>query len=166
MFLDGFIGALLGALITGAAQIWAYYRGRKDARADQSLNAARELLVTVHESIQILRLLPHTSNPAGSPLSYGERLATSRPMRDAQERAIFVTVPLITDAELARRFREFTRICDHVSGPHVDAKDIHEAVRDAEAYGNHVRECLIAHLDSKPLPAEQRASVAGVTPDS
>jgi len=57
------LGALLGALITGVAQIWSYQRGRKDARTDQSLNAARELLAIVHDGIQVLRTLPHTSAP-------------------------------------------------------------------------------------------------------
>jgi len=56
LLLDGFLGGLLGAVIIGAAQIWSFQQGRKDARADQSVNAARELLAVVYQSIQVLKL--------------------------------------------------------------------------------------------------------------
>jgi hypothetical protein len=80
-------------------------------------------------------------------------------MRDALTRAVFITGPLLTDKELARRFGEFARLCEHVTGPAVDAEDIHRAVEAAEHYGDHVRTCLIAHIDSQPLPTEPRPDV-------
>lgn len=155
LLLDGFLGGLLGAVIIGAAQIWSFQPGRKDARASQSVNAARELLAVVYQSIQVLKLLPHTDSAPGSPLSYGERLGRAQPMHDALAQALFVRVPLISDKELARRFREFARLCEHVAGPEVNAEDIYKVVATAEAYGDYVRASLAAHIDSQPLPTEQ-----------
>ena len=69
LLLDGFLGGLLGAVIIGAAQIWSFQQGRKDARADQSVNAARELLAVVYQSIQVLKLRERIGLLAGGPAS-------------------------------------------------------------------------------------------------
>lgn len=166
LLLDGFLGGLLGAVIIGAAQIWSFQPGRKDARASQSVNAARELLAVVYQSIQVLKLLPHTDSAPGSPLSYGERLGRAQPMHDALAQALFVRVPLISDKELARRFREFARLCEHVAGPEVNAEDIYKVVATAEAYGDYVRASLAAHIDSQPLPTEQHPDIPVFNPST
>ena len=44
LLFDGLIGAAIGAVVTGTAQIWSFRVGNKTARASLSLNAARELL--------------------------------------------------------------------------------------------------------------------------
>jgi hypothetical protein len=163
LLFDGVIGAVIGAVVTGTAQIWSFRMGNKTARASLSLNAARELFEVVHEAKDTLGLLPYTESPAGSPLSYGERLSTARPMLKALERAQFVTIPLLTDHEVARRFIQFARYCDHVSGPKVDAQDIPRAVREVAAYGDHVGECLDAHINGKPLPTGPRLDIPALS---
>jgi hypothetical protein len=130
LLFDGIIGAAIGALVTGSAQIWSFRVGNKTARAGLSLNAARELLEVVHEAKDTLRLLPYTDAAAGSPNSYGERLSRAGPMLKALERAQFVTIPLLTDREVTRRFTQFASYCNRVSGPSVDAEDI--VVAEAE----------------------------------
>lgn len=159
LLFDGIIGAAVGALVTGGAQIWSFRKGNESARASLSLNAARELLVVLHEARDTLRMLPNTESSAGSPLSYGERLSTARPMLSSLERAQFVIVPLLTDKEAVRRFTQFASYCDHVSSPKVDAQDIHQAVGEVMAYGDHVRECLDAHINGKPLPIEPHPDI-------
>jgi hypothetical protein len=154
LLFDGLIGAAIGAVVTGTAQIWSFRVGNKTARASISLNAARELLEVVHEARETLKLLPHTESAPGSPLSYGERFSAAGPMRKALDRAQFVTVPLLTDPEVARRFTRFADYCDHVSGPSVGAQDIHRAIGEIVAYGDHVGDCLNAHINGRPLPAE------------
>lgn len=163
LLFDGIIGAAIGALVTGDAQIWSFRMGNKTARASLSLNAARELLEVVHEAKDTLRSLPHTESPDGSPLSYGERLSTARPMLSALERAQFVIIPLLTDHEVARRFTQFASYCDRVSGPEVDAQDIHRAVRKVTAYGDHVGECLDAYINGKPLPTEPHPDIPALS---
>jgi hypothetical protein len=160
---DGIIGAAIGALVTGGAQIWSFRMGNKTSRASLSLNAARELLEVVHEAKDTLRLLPHTESPADSPLSYGERLSTARPMLKALEHAQFVTVPLLTDPEVARRFTQFASYCDHLSGPIVGAQDIHQAVREVVAYGDHVGQCLDAHINGRSLPTEPHPAIPALS---
>jgi hypothetical protein len=44
LLFDGIIGAAIGAVVPGTAQIWSFRAGNKTARASISLNAARELL--------------------------------------------------------------------------------------------------------------------------
>lgn len=163
LLFDGIIGAAIGALVTGGAQIWSFRMGNKTARAGLSLNAAHELLEVVHEAKDTLRLLPHTESPAGSPLSYGERLGTARSMLRSLERAQFVTIPLLSDHEAARRFTQFVRCCDHVSGPKVDAQDIYRAVCEVIAYGDHVGECMDAHINGKPLPTEPHPDILALS---
>jgi hypothetical protein len=163
LLFDGIIGAAIGAFVTGGAQIWSFRMGNKTARAGLSLSAAHELLEVVYETKDTLRLLPHTESSAGSPLSYGERLSTARPMLRSLERAQFVTIPLLTDHEAARRFTQFVRYCDHVSSPKVDAQDIHRAVREVTAYGDHVGECLDAHINGKPLLTEPHPDIPALS---
>ena len=77
--LDGLWGATLGGVIgalgTGAAQIFSFRHGAKTSRAGQSHHAAAELLEVVHTCDRVLVTLPYTDNAAGSPLSYGDRLS-------------------------------------------------------------------------------------------
>lgn len=152
LVLDGSVGALVGALITGSAQIWSFRAGNKTARVDLSLGAARDLLEDVHFSISVLRLLPYTDNLAGSPLSYGERLRNAQPMRDRLAHALFATVPLLTDPKVGQVFTQFADYCTHVSGPTVGAQDIHRAVKEVIRYANFVHGCLSAHINKEPLP--------------
>jgi hypothetical protein len=138
--------------------------GSPGSRADRStlsINAARQLLEDVHLSKKTLRLLPYTESAAGSPLSYGERLSRAHPMHDALAHALDTTVPLLTDPEVARRFRLFADYCDHVSGPRVDAQDIHRAVDAVIAYSDHLRDCLVAHIDGKQIPPELHVDIPG-----
>lgn len=150
--LDGLIGALGGALITGAAQMWSYRLGKKDTRAALGSDAAQQLLPVVYSAIPVLRQLPHTDSPAGSPLSYGERLTTSEPMRAALRAADFTTVPILDDSRLRAEFRQFKRYCDLVSSPTVDASDIFTAVNETVTYAHHVGDCLNAYINGDPLP--------------
>lgn len=78
--------------------------------------------------------LPNTEAAPGSPLSYGERGDRARSLLDELRRAVFVTVPLLTDQELARRFRLFLAICEFTASPSVDASDVREAITEADAY--------------------------------
>lgn len=156
--LDGFIGGIVGAIITGAATVWIFQKGvqqaRKAARAEQSVAAAARLLSSLYASKGVLKLLPYTESAAGSPLSYGERGDRARPMLDELRRALFVDGPLLTDPELARRVRLFLAICQFTAGVSVDQFKIHEAVREAGAYADHLAACLKAHIDEEPLPAD------------
>ena len=176
--LDGSIGAVIGGIIgavgTGAVQIWSFRQGRKSARADQSFSTAAELLGTLYAAKDTLRQLPYTEAATGSPLSYGERGDRARPMLDELRRAAFVKVPLLTDRELARQFRLFLAICEFVASTSVDASEVHQAVREAGAYADHLRACLEAHIDGTPIPtaptltitaqaAERQAVIASVT---
>lgn len=161
LLLDGGLGALVGALITGSAQIWSFRAGLKSARGDLSLNAARDLLEVVHSSRVILQQLPYTESPAGSPLSYGERLDKARPMREALEHAQFAIVPLLTDREVARILKQFADYCEFISGPRVDAEHIRYAVDQVMRYGDHVRDCLDAHINKKPLPSPPSIEISG-----
>lgn len=176
--LDGSIGAVIGGMIgavgTGAVQIWSFRQGRKSARADQSVSTGADLLGTLYAAKDTLRLLPYTESAAGSPFSYGERGDRARPMLNELRRAAFVKVPLLTDRELARRFRLFLTICEFVASTSVDASEVHEAVREADAYADHLRACLEAHIDGTPIPAaptltitaqaaERQAVLASVT---
>jgi hypothetical protein len=155
---DGFWGAVVGGVIgavgTGAAQIWSFRRGVKTSRTDQSHRAAAELLEVLHTCDETLRKLPYTENTPGSPLSYGERLDIARPILSALDRAGFVIMPVLTDKTLIEQFQGFDRLCRHAAGPRVDAQDIHRAVGDVRGYGEHVRECVAAHLDGRPMPPE------------
>jgi hypothetical protein len=166
---DGFwgavVGGVIGALGTGAAQIWSFRRGVKTSRAEQSRNAAAALLEVVHECDRALRTLPYTESPAGSPLSYGERLDNAQPMLDALGYAEFVTVPLLTEPELAARFSRFAKLSRHVASPRVDAQDIHSAVKDVRFYCEHVRDCLTAHLQDQPTPTEPVISLTAAADD-
>lgn len=74
-------------------------------------------------------------------------------MLDELRRAAFVKVPLLTDRELARRFRLFLAICEFAASTSVDASEVHGAVKEAGAYADHLRACLEAHIDGTPLPA-------------
>lgn len=152
LVLDGLIGALGGGLIVGAAQMWSYRLGKKDTRAALSSNAAQQLLPVVYSATPVLRQLPHTQSPAGSPLSYGERLSASQPMRDALRAAGFTTVPMLNDSRLIAEFRQFERYCNVVSSPAVDSGDIFTAVDEAVVYAHHVGDCLNAHINGDPLP--------------
>jgi hypothetical protein len=154
--LDGSIGAVIGGVIgavgTGAVQIWSFRQGRKLARVDQSISTAADLLGTLYAAKDTLKLLPYTESAAGSPLSYGERGDRARPMLDELRRAAFVKVPLLTDRELACRFRLFLVICEFVASTSVDASEVHQAVKEADAYADHLRACLEAHIDGAPIP--------------
>jgi hypothetical protein len=176
--LDGSIGAVIGGSIgavgTGAVQIWSFRQGKKSARADQSISAAADLLRTVYAAKDILKLLPYTEAPTGSPLSYGERGDRARPMLDELRRAAFVMVPLLTDRELVRRFQLFLAICEFTASTSVDASEVHEAVEESDMYADHLRACLVAHINETPIPAapaltitapaaEQQAIIASVT---
>jgi hypothetical protein len=112
------------------------------------------LLSILHAAKDALKLLPYTDAAAGSPLSYGERGDRARPMLDQLRRAVFVEVPLLTDPELARRFRLFLAICEHAASTSVDASEIHAAVEEADVYADHLHACLTAHIDEAPIPAE------------
>lgn len=155
--LDGIVGAVIGGIIgavgTGATQIWSFRQGKKSARADQSVSAAAHLLGILYSAKTTLRQLPHTESPPGSPLSYSERRSTARPMLEDLNRAVFVEVPLLTDPDLARRFRRFVEICEFVASPSVDASDISGAVKEASAYADYLNACLKAHIDETPMPA-------------
>jgi hypothetical protein len=176
--LDGSIGAVIGGIIgavgTGAAQIWSLRQGKKSARADQSISAAADLLNILYAAKDMLKLLPYTEAAAGSPLSYGERGDRARPMLDELRRAAFVKVPLLTDRELAHRFRLFLAICEYTASTSVDASEVHETVKQADAYADHLHACLVAHIDETPIPAapaltitaqatKQQAIIASVT---
>jgi hypothetical protein len=155
--LDGSIGAMIGGVIgavgTGAVQIWSFRQGKKSSRADQSVSTAADLLGTLYAAKDTLRLLPYTEAAAGSPLSYRERGDRARPMLDELRRAAFVKVPLLTDRELALRFRLFLAICEFAASTSVDASEVHEAVEEANVYAHHLRACLEAHIDETPIPA-------------
>ena len=153
LLLDGLIGALSGSLITGSAQIWSYRRGKEDALASLSSTAAQRLLPVVYSAIPVLRQLPHTNSPAGSPQSYSERLDISQPMRDALRAAAFTTAPILDNNRLIDKFRQFENYCNVVSSPVVDAGDIFTAVNEAVAYAHHVGDCLTARIKGRPLPA-------------
>ncbi len=95
-------------------------------------------------------------------------------MLDELRRAAFIKAPLLTDRELARRFRLFLTICEYAASTSVDASEIHQAAREASAYADHLRACLIAHIDGTPPPAaptltitarasEHQAIIASVT---
>lgn len=103
---DGFWGAVVGGVIgavgTGAAQIWSFRRGVRASRTDQSHRAAAELLEVLHTCDETLRKLPYTENTPGSPLSYGERLDIARPMLSALDRARFVIEPVLADKALTK----------------------------------------------------------------
>jgi hypothetical protein len=179
ILLDGFIGGIVGAIIIGAATIWVFQKGvqqaRKAARAEQSVAAAGRLLSSLYAAKLTLKLLPYTDAPAGSPLSYGERGDRARPMIDELRRALFVDGRLLTDEELALRFRQFAAICQFAASTCVDASVIHEAVREADAYADYVASCLKAHIDEEPIPfdaprlkitaqaAEQEVVIASAT---
>ena len=166
---DGFWGAVVGGVIgavgTGAAQIWSFRRGIKTSRAEQSRNAAAGLLEVVHGCDRALGTLPYTESPAGSPLSYSERLDNAQPMLDALGHAKFVTVPLLTDPDLAARFSRFAKICRHVASPRVNAQDVRSAVKEVRLYGEHVRDCLTAYLHDELTPAEPVISIAAAADD-
>jgi hypothetical protein len=147
------IGGIIGAVAVGTAQIWSFRRGKQSARADQSVSAAADLLSTLYAAKDTLRLLPYTEAPAGSPLSHRERGDRARPMLDELRRAVFVTVPLLTDRELARRFRLFLTTCQFIASSSVDASEVHEAVKEADMYADHLGACLAAHIDETPIPA-------------
>ncbi len=155
--LDGSIGAVIGGIIgatgTGLVQIWSFRQGKKSARAEQSVSTAADLLGTLYAAKDTLMLLPYTEAAAGSPLSYGERGDRARPMLDELRRAAFIRVPLLTDREIARQFRLFLAICEFAAGTSVDASEVHQAVREAGAYADHLRACLEAHIDGTPLPS-------------
>jgi hypothetical protein len=163
VLLDGSLGALVGAVITGGAQIWSFRVGNKTARTGLSLDAARQLLEVVHESKDTLRLLPYTDNAAGSPLSFTERFDRSRPMRDALNHAQFAVVPLLTDPEAGRRFNQFASYCEHVSGPYIGAQDIQSAVEAVMEYGDHARACLTAHINKTALPPEPHPDIPALS---
>lgn len=158
ILLDGFIGGVVGAIIIGAATIWVFQKGvqqaRKAVRAEQSVAAAARLLSSLYAAKGTLKLLPHTESAPGSPLSYAERGDRARPMLDELRRALFVDGPLLTDPELARRFRMFAAICQLTASVSVDQFQIHEAVKEADAYADHVAACLKAHIDEEPLPTD------------
>ena len=158
ILLDGFIGGIVGAIIIGAATIWVFQKGvqqaRKAARAEQSVAAAARLITSLYAAKVTLKLLPYTDAPAGSPLSYGERGDRARPTLDELRRALFVDGPLLTDLELARRFRLFVAICQLTASTSVDQFQVHEAVKEADAYADHVAACLKAHIDEEPLPTD------------
>jgi hypothetical protein len=162
VLLDGFIGAavgaILGAIITGAATIWVFRKGvqqaRKAARAEQSVAAAARLINSLYTAKVALKLLPYTDAPAGSPLSYGERGDRARPMLEGLRRALWVDGPLLTDLELARRFRLFVAVCQLAASTSIDQFQIHGAAKEADAYADHVAACLKAHIDEEPLPAD------------
>lgn len=161
--LDGSIGAVIGGVIgavgTGAVQVWSFRQGEKSARADQSVSAAADLLGTLYAAKNTLRLLPYTEASAGSPLSYGERGDRARPMLDELRRASFVKVPLLTDRELAHRFRQFLAVCEFAASTGVDASEIHGAVKEADAYADHLRACLESHIDGIPIPIAPRLRI-------
>lgn len=127
---------------------------RKAARAQQSAAASARLLTSLYAAKGTLKLLPHTESPAGSPLSYAERGDRARPMLDELRRALFVDGPLLTDLELARRFRLFVAVCQLAASVSIDQSKIYAAVKEADAYADHVAACLKAHIDEEPLPAD------------
>jgi hypothetical protein len=167
--LDGSIGAVIGGIIgavgTGAAQIWSFCQGKKSSRANQSVSTAADLLGTLYAAKDTLRLLPYTEAAASSPLSYGERGDRARPMLDELRRAAFVKVPLLTDRELARRFRLFLAICEFAASTSVDASEVHEAVKEADAYADHLRACLEAHIDGTPILAAPALTITAQAAD-
>lgn len=151
----------LRAIIIVAATVWVFQRGiqqeRKSARAVQSVAAAARLLSILYAAKGTLRLLPYTEAAPGSPLSYGERGDRARPMLDEVRRAVFVEVPLLTDRELVDRFRLFLAICEFTASGSVDASEIHAAIKEADAYAEHLQVCLKAHIDETPVPADTPA---------
>lgn len=153
---DGFWGAVIGGLVgavgTGSAQVWSFRKGRKTARDEQAHRAAGELLEVLHTCDRTLPTLRFTHNAPGSPLSYGQRLDIARPMLDLLNHADFTLIPLLTSTELGERFSQFSKLCERVSGPEVDAQDLDSAVKQIREYGTHIRTCLIAETDNKPLP--------------
>jgi len=152
--LDG----IIGGIIIGTATIWVFQKGvqqaRKAARAEQSVAAAGRLLSSLYAAKVTLKLLPYTDAPAGSPLSYGERGDRARPMLDELRRALFVDGPLLTDVELALRVRQFAAICQFTASTYIDQSDIHEAVKEADAYADYLASCLKAHIDEEPTPSD------------
>jgi len=163
VLMDGIIGAVIGGAIVAAgtfiAQIWSFREMRKSARAEQSISAAADLLNVLFAAKDTLRLLPYTEAAAGSPLSYGERGDRARPILDELRRAVFTKVPMLTDSELATRFRLFAEICQFTASTSVDASDLRQSVTEADAYADHLRACLIAHIDKNPLPAAPELAI-------
>jgi hypothetical protein len=158
ILLDGIIGGIVGAVIIGAATVWVFQKGvqqaRKAARAEQSVAAAAQLFSNLYAAKVMLKLLPYTDAPAGSPLSYGERGDRARPVIDELRRALFVEGPLLTDVELASRFRLFVAICQLAASTRVDQYEVHNAVKEADAYADFLAACLKAHIDGEPIPAD------------
>lgn len=155
--LDGIVGAVIGGIIgavgAGMIQVWSFRQGKKSARADQSVSAAAHLLGTLYSAKSVLKQLPYTDAAAGSPLSYSQRGDIARPMLEDLRRALFTEVPLLTDAELVRRFQVFVDICEFIASASMDASDIHGAIKEAGTYADHLRSCLKAHIDESPIPA-------------
>jgi hypothetical protein len=48
----------------------------------------------------------------------------------------------------------FAAICQLTASVSVDQFQIHEAVKEADAYADHVAACLKAHIDEEPLPTD------------
>lgn len=153
------IGGVIGAADTGLVQIWSFRQGRKSARAEQSVSAAADLLGAVYAAKETLRLLPYTEAAAGSPLSYGERGDRARPMLDELRHAVFVKVPLLSDREIARRFRRFLTICEFTASTRADASDVREAVKEASTFAAHLGACLEAHIAGEPIPATPELTI-------
>jgi hypothetical protein len=61
--------------------------------------------------------LPNTEAAPGSPLSYGERGDRARSLLDELRRAVFVTVPLLPDQELAPLIRRTNRVSPTGAAP-------------------------------------------------
>jgi hypothetical protein len=141
--------------------VWSFRKGLRISREAQGRRAASELLEVLYFCDQALPMLPHTDNSPGSPLSYGERQGIARPMLDRLSHAEFTLVPQVTSPELAKRFSTFAKLCQHISGPQADALHVHSTVEQVRGYDTHIRACLVAYIDGKPLPAP--ADVA--TPD-
>lgn len=55
---------------------------------------------------------------------------------------------------MALRFQQFAAICQFAASTYVDQSEIHEAVKEADAYADYLASCLKAHIDEEPIPSD------------
>ena len=150
---DGLIGGLGGGVVVGGAQMWSYWLGGRRDREDAERRAAVDLLEDLDDVDRILIQLPHpTSAPAGSPLSYGERVDVARPALDRLRRADARSVPLLMDSDMRARFRVLRELCSRVAKVDIDAAAYPAAIDEVRSYLKHVEESLQAILNDQRLP--------------
>jgi hypothetical protein len=146
------IGGVIGALVTGGAQIFSFHMGKRSAREELARRAESELFQVLYTCDRSLPILTVVESAAGSPNYYSERSRLAGPMLESLKEAEFTLVPQLTNVQLGERFGHFSQLCQKVSGSELAAQDIPRAVKLVREYGQHVRECIEAELKDKPLP--------------